>query len=94
MTNVLAHYVCYKCGAWYRDEESLTCEKCVKEAFMMKCTIAEHEKAIEQITRWIETDREILTRRLQKQESDLLIYKTELERAIRKGLTRFERGKI
>ena len=40
----------------------------------MKCTIAEHKKNIEQIERWIETDRQILTRRLEKQESDLREY--------------------
>ena len=60
----------------------------------MKRTIAEHEEAIEQIERWIETDREILTRRLEKQEVDLREYIAELGRAVRKGLKSFERGKI
>ena len=60
----------------------------------MKRTIAEHEEAIEQIERWIETDREILTRRLEKQEVELREYIAELGRAVRKGLKSFERGKI
>ena len=60
----------------------------------MKCTIAEHKKNIEQIERWIKTDREILTHRLEKQEVELREYIAELGRAVRKGLKSFERGKI
>ena len=60
----------------------------------MKCTIAEHKKNIEQLELWIETDREILTRRLEKQEVELREYIAELGRAVRKGLKSFERGKI
>jgi len=60
----------------------------------MKCTIAEHKKNIEQLELWIETDREILTRRLEKQEVDLREYIAELVRAVRKGLKSFERGKV
>jgi len=60
----------------------------------MKCTIADHENNIKQIEAWIKIDREILTRRLEKQESDLREYIGELGRAVRKGLKSFERGKV
>ena len=57
----------------------------------MKQTIAEHEEAIRNIEKWVETDRQILMQRIKKQEDDLLYYKTQLERAKRKGLQSFDR---
>ena len=57
----------------------------------MKQTIAEHEECIKNIEKWVETDRQIMMQRIQKQEDDLLYYKTQLERAKRKGLQGFDR---
>ena len=61
---------------------------------MIKKTIAEHAKTIKDIEGWIARDKELLMNRLETQESDLLQYKLELERAIRKGLKVFVRGKV
>ena len=60
----------------------------------MKQTIKEHRKTISNLEMWLRVDKQYYEERIARQEADLLQYKTELERALRKGLKVFERGKI
>ena len=60
----------------------------------MKQTIKEHRKTISNLEMWLRVYKQYSEERIVRQEADLSKYKAELERALRKGLKVFERGKV